>query len=135
MAATAALQNALQVNGPLTIDPHDATHMVVGAGSTVQLSTDGGKTFTSTNQQITYAALTASPAQPQILYGKTGRNVLRSDNGGRTWNALPTIKGNLQDLAADPTSANRLYLSLSYPVQVYVFDQTSGTWSSLTPKS
>jgi hypothetical protein len=56
--------------------------------------------------------------------------------GGAT--ATPTVtrvKGNLQDLAADPSNAALLYLSLSYPMEVYRFSQSDGKWSSLTPKA
>jgi len=99
------------------------------------VSQDDGTTFTPVNPQATYSSLTASPVQPEVLYGKTGTAIYRSADGGHTWKALPRLKGNLGDLAADRVSAGRLYLSLSYPSAVYRFDQEKGTWTSLTPSA
>lgn len=99
-------------------------------------SQDGGKTFILANQQATYGiSLTVSPTQPQVLYGHTAQSIYRSTNGGKTWNTLPTVKGQLYNLAADPQNPQQVYLSMSYPTEVYHFNQASRTWSSLTPKS
>ena len=42
--------------------------------------------------------------------------------------------GNLQNLVPDLHNSALLYLSLSYPMEIYRFDQTNGQWTSLTPK-
>lgn len=105
----------------------------VNGDSGLYTSNDGGKTFTQTNQDATYAALTVSPIEPQTLYGKTGRAVYRSTDGGHTWKVLPALKGNLENLAPDPQQASQLFLALSYPTATYHFDQQSNQWSSLTP--
>ena len=103
-----------------------------GGDNGVYVSNDEGKTFSSVNPQATYGFLTVAPSQPQTLYGKTGTAVYRSTDGGKTWTQLPSIKGTLANLAVDTTNPSNLYLSLSYPVQVYHLDQ--GNWTSLTPK-
>jgi hypothetical protein len=100
----------------------------------IYASTDGGKTFKLVNTGITYGSLTASTMQPHILYGRTGTGVYRSTDGGTSWQVLPHVAGNLFGLAADPHHASQVYLTLSYPTEVYHFDQTSQTWTSLTPK-
>ncbi len=100
----------------------------------IYVSKDGGKTFTPVNQTY-YAFLTASPSQPTTLYGKTGTSIYHSTDGGHTWSAMPHISGNLGNLAVDPANASQLYLSLSYPTEVYRFNPGSNAWSSLTPKA
>ncbi|HEY6407533.1 MAG TPA: hypothetical protein VIY29_08705, partial [Ktedonobacteraceae bacterium] len=101
----------------------------------IYTSPDEGKTFTLVAPQVNYASLTVSPVQSQYVYGKTGLAVYRSSNGGHTWSALPHISGNLAVLAADPSSALQVYLSLSYPTAVNRLQQNGAGWQSLTPQS
>ena len=68
-----------------------------------------------------------------MLSGRTGTGVYSSANGGKTWQTLPHVAGNLFGLAADPNNAAQVYLTLSYPTEVYHFDQASHTGTSLTP--
>jgi hypothetical protein len=101
----------------------------------VYASYDSGKTFTLVNSQATYGSLTVSPTQPQVIYGRTGTAVYRSNDGGHSWKLLPVMKGNIFSLEADPNNASQVYLSLSYPAEVYYFKQTTQKWVSLTPKA
>jgi photosystem II stability/assembly factor-like uncharacterized protein len=121
------------VFGMTTSGPHSPIYASGDSG--VYASNDGGKTFKLVYSQISFGSLTASPAQTQILYGKTGQAIYRSTDGGHSWATLPPIKGNLQDLAPDKQNSAMLYLSLSYPMQMYSFNQDSGQWTSLTPKA
>ena len=73
--------------------------------------------------------------KPQVIYGKTGLAVYRSTDGGHTWQTLPHINGNLAELAVDPSNASEVYLSLSYPTEVYRLDQNDTRWLSLTPQA
>jgi photosystem II stability/assembly factor-like uncharacterized protein len=100
----------------------------------IYVSTDSGNTFTHVYNKNFLQSLTVSPTQPQTLYGKTGTVVYRSIDGGRTWTALPRIKGNLFNLEVDPANPEQVFLSLSYPTEMYRFDKASRTWKSLTPK-
>jgi photosystem II stability/assembly factor-like uncharacterized protein len=107
----------------------------------IYASQDGGKSFTLVHPGASYSSLTASAVDPQLLYGKTSRTIFRSTDGGHTWNALPSptgSHGSLYALAADPTNAAFLYLGLSYPTEVYRYNQDSGNskpWTSLTPQA
>jgi photosystem II stability/assembly factor-like uncharacterized protein len=109
-----------------------------GDGGTY-VSTDGGNTFTLVNPNY-YAYLTVSPVAPETLYGRTGVSIYRSDDGGKTWNALPKLptaqsatNGRFESFTPDPTHVAVLYLLLSYPCGVVRYDQSSGQWTSLTP--
>jgi photosystem II stability/assembly factor-like uncharacterized protein len=114
-----------------TAGPHSPIYASGDAG--VYASQDGGKTFKLMYSQASIAALTVSPASPQVIYGKTGLTVYRSEDGGRTWSPLPHINGNLAVLAADPANPSVVYLSLSYPTAMYRLDANSKGWTSLTP--
>ncbi len=116
-----------------TAGPHSPIYASGDAG--IYSSLDGGKTFKLVYTQASFASLSVSPMQPQVIYGKTGTSVYRSDDGGHTWNALPHIAGNLAVLAADPTNASVVYLSLSYPTAIYLLSQDSKSWQSLTPQA
>ncbi|WP_126595269.1 WD40/YVTN/BNR-like repeat-containing protein [Dictyobacter aurantiacus] len=101
----------------------------------IMVSKDGGKSFSMAYADARYSALTAVPDQPEMVYGKTGRMIYKSTDGGHSWKTLPQIKGNLENLVPDPQVSSRLFLSLSYPCAVYQFDQQNPTWTSLTPKA
>ncbi len=121
------------VNDVTTAGPHSPIYASGDAG--IYSSNDGGKTFQLVYTQASFASLTAAPTHPQVIYGKTGTAVYRSDDGGKTWNTLPHISGNLAVLSADPLNALSVYLSLSYPTELYRFSQNSKDWLSLTPQA
>jgi len=124
-----------------TAGPHKSIYASGDSG--IYISNDEGATFTlvptltdsEDNPQAAHGALSISAAEQNVLYSKTGTAVYRSLDGGRTWKALPHISGNLTSVAIDPVNASQVYLSLSYPTEVYRFNQSSGIWSSLTPKA
>ncbi len=109
--------------------------MYASGDAGIYSSLDGGRTFKLVYTQASFASLAVSPTQPQIIYGKTGTNVYRSEDGGHTWNALPHVSGNLAVLAVDPTNTSSVYLSLSYPTELYRLSQNSREWMSLTPQA
>jgi photosystem II stability/assembly factor-like uncharacterized protein len=121
------------ISAVTTAGPHSPIYASGDAG--IYSSLDGGKTFQLVYTQASFASLTVSPIQPQVIYGKTGIGVYRSENGGHSWNALPHISGNLAYLAADPTNISSVYLSLSYPTELYRLSQDSNGWLSLTPQA
>ena len=116
-----------------TAGPHSPIYASGDAG--IFASHDGGKTFTLVYSQGSFASLTVSSTQPQIIYGKTGTTTYRSSDGGHTWKALPHISGNLAVLAVDPNNASQVYLSLSYPTAMYQLKPNSTGWQSLTPQT
>jgi len=100
----------------------------------IYVSHDGGKSFALVYNKSSLGEIVVAPEQPQTLYAKTGTAIYHSADGGRTWSTIPRVKGSMYSLAADPTNASQVYLSLSYPTEVYRFNQSSQGWTSLTPK-
>ena len=96
-------------------------------------STDGGKSFKLVYTQASYSALAVTSQQPLVIYGKASTTTYRSSNGGKTWSALPHISGNLAVLAVVPNHPSQVYLSLSYPTEMYMLNSTGTGWTSLTP--
>lgn len=119
------------VSDMTTAGPHSPIYASGDSG--IMASNDEGNSFKLVNAQASYASLAVSPAQTQVLYGKTGLVTYRSTDGGRTWSALPHISGNLAVLAVNPDNASLLYLSLSYPTAVYQLTSNTTAWQSLTP--
>jgi photosystem II stability/assembly factor-like uncharacterized protein len=99
----------------------------------IYASSDGGKTFKLVYTQASYSALAVSSQNPQVIYGKTASSIYRSSDGGKTWAALPHISGNLAVLAVVPGHPSEVYLSLSYPTEMYQLNAAGTGWTSLTP--
>jgi len=118
--------------------PHSPIYASVDAGTYV--SKDEGKTFTQLNQDY-HPQLVASPSQPQVLYSHSYLHITRSSDGGKTWTDLPALKsnssnaGSYSNVAVDPENGATVYLSISYPTEVYSLNLGSTTWLSLTPKA
>ncbi|WP_141727816.1 WD40/YVTN/BNR-like repeat-containing protein [Thermogemmatispora onikobensis] len=124
-----------------TAGPNQPIYASGDAG--MYISRDGGRTFTPTTRDASarsfflLTSLVAAPSNPHVLYGETATSIYRSTDDGQSWTSLPTIRGNLSELAVDPADPFQLYLSLSYPTAVYVLSgQGNGAhWQSLTPAS
>ncbi|EFH87019.1 hypothetical protein [Ktedonobacter racemifer] len=101
----------------------------------VYASQDHGKTFQQVYSAAAINSLSVSSQQPLTLYGKTGTSLYRSSDGGKSWSKLPPLQGNYFNVVAHPGDAGEVYISLSYPVAIYRFDQASQHWTSLTPKN
>ena len=119
--------------------PHSPIYASGDAGTYV--SKDEGKTFMQLNQDY-HPQLVASPSQPLVLYSHSYLHITRSSDGGKTWTDLPALKsnssnaGSYSNVAVDADNGATVYLSISYPTEVYSLALGSTTtWSSLTPKA
>ncbi len=56
------------------------------------------------------ASLAADASNPQMLYaGSSGDGLYRSDDGGATWQRLPTLGVGIPAVAVDPNDGDRIY--------------------------
>lgn len=118
-----------------TAGPHSPLYATGGQG--IYVSQDEGASFTLVSTAASYGSLVASPTTNTTLYGKAATAIYRSIDGGKNWSPLPAITGSfkhLGDLAVDPNDPGKVYLSVSYPTEMYALQQGNTTWSSLTPK-
>ncbi|MFI0481421.1 S8 family serine peptidase [Actinomadura sp. 9N215] len=98
------------LSGPVTAITVDGRRIIAG-GDTIRRSDDGGRTFRDADAgglPMSVSALATSPKAPDTVYAATatfaanglrkgGRGVLRSRDGGRTWE---NVSGGLQNLSA-----------------------------------
>jgi hypothetical protein len=74
--------------------------------------------------------LTADPFDPAILYASEDRDVLRSDDRGRTWQTIGTLEHDVRSLAASPHAAGVLYAG-TRPACVFVSRDGGRQWTEL----
>ncbi len=106
---------ALNFAVDVTLNPITPT-LYAGTGEGVYKSLDGGATWQETNQGMTANfvwAVAASPHDVEEVYASTAsRGVLRSTNGGHSWQALDVPSpGWSANLVVDPVLPERVYLS------------------------
>ena len=112
--------------------PHQPVYAAGDAG--VYTSTDDGKTFKLVYDQHPYYSLAVTTQNSQLLYGKTGTNLYRSSDGGRSWTVLPHLSGGtFSVLVVVPNDPSEIYASLSYPTELYRLNANGSGWTSLTP--
>jgi photosystem II stability/assembly factor-like uncharacterized protein len=108
----------------LAIDPSDPAHILAGAGGGgVWESRDGGAMWaprTDRKPTLATGAIAFDPSNPAIVYAGTGEGdfftrlgagLLRSTNGGRTWNMRhrgPFVGCGFFDLVVDPLNGNHV---------------------------
>ena len=118
--------------------PHNPIYASGDEGTYV--SKDEGKTFTQLNQDY-HPQLVASPSQPLVLYSHSYLHITKSSDGGKTWTDLPALKsnnnnaGSYSNVAVDADNGQTVFLSISYPTEVYSLALGNTTWTSLTPKA
>ncbi len=119
----------LEVNG----------NLVVQAGSRIFLSTDAGTTWNSvalpaSGTQISVATALAAPSASVVYAGTQLGDIYRVQLVGTTWQAPVVLTrprpGYVSDLIADPTNANRLWVTYSMVGggHVYRSDDGGTTW-------
>jgi photosystem II stability/assembly factor-like uncharacterized protein len=70
------------------------------------------------------ASLAVDPLDPQLLYaGTVSHGVYRSDNGGQSWQPLPTLRKGIPDIAIDPQEPDNIYILAAWE---RVYDSRDG---------
>jgi photosystem II stability/assembly factor-like uncharacterized protein len=123
---------SLEAANSLLVDPFDSERVYAGVARGVEISYDGGQTwsnFIEIDPPAAYAdanwywpiVLRASPTTEGELFAGfshkdenylfTAGSIARSIDGGQTWNqtTLPDIVGDLRDMAIDPTNPSVMY--------------------------
>jgi len=127
----------------VAVDPADATHILVGAaGGGVWESKDAGATWTPrTDFQASLAigAIAFDPSRSQTVYAGTGEGdfygwlgtgLLRSTDGGTTWNVraqAPFVGAGFYDLVVDPLNGQHMLAATT----AGLFESSDGgaTWA------
>jgi photosystem II stability/assembly factor-like uncharacterized protein len=117
---------------------------VTDAWSGVNLSSDGGKTWTASNQGISsngglsgdaipVFSITVSPQNPDVLWAGTQgiRGIFKSTDGGKTWQKKDNgvIENNglsLRGFTVDPKSPDTVYAAAEISSSVWAGQQRNG---------
>ena len=101
-----------------------------GGNMGVRQSTDGGFNWRTTwNERVDFHAMTASPANPDNLWGSYGGKLYRSTDAGAAWTVVNPQPPSMRGLAADPKDAETIYAT----TQAGISKSTDGgeTWDPL----
>lgn len=101
-----------------------------GGNMGVRQSTDGGFNWQTTwNDRVDFHAMTASPANPDNLWGYYGGKLYRSTNGGSEWSVVNAQPPTTRALAADPEAPETIYAT----TQAGISKSTDAgkTWNAL----
>lgn len=101
-----------------------------GGNMGVRQSTDGGFDWrTLWNERVDFHAMTASPANPEHLWGYYAGKLYRSTDAGTTWAVANDKPPATRALAADPKDTQTLYAT----TQAGISKSTDGgaTWTPL----
>ena len=126
--------------GSLVIHPDDPRILWAGTSGGVFKSTNGGASWTPTNQGLTglrISALAVAPSDPETLYAAvrapfSGTGVFRSTDGGATWTRAsasprpPNPLALVLELAVHPRNPNVVYAAT--PQGLYKTGTGRGPW-------
>ena len=127
----------------VTVDPNNASTYYVGApAGGIWKSTDAGvnwQPLTDYLPQIGVSGIAIDPSNSNIIYIATGDDdagdsysvgVMKSIDGGTTWNTTGTMTGNpdsMNDIYIDPNNSNQLIVATN--TGVYKSTNAGGSWS------
>lgn len=111
----------------IAISPANPQVILIGSATGgIFRSSDGGNSFRATSDDqadLAIGSLAFAPSEPQIVYagcgdtrsGYLGSGVLRSMDGGRSWqrvsNQTLPAPGQISKITVDPANANRVYVA------------------------
>lgn len=122
-------------------DPNNSNIIYVGApAGGIWKSTDAGNNWTPLGDELSVIGISAiaiAPTNSNVIYLATGDadgnntysiGVMKSTDGGLTWNEAGNVNGNLRDIIVDPTNENVAYVATNSGV----LKTTNGgnTWNS-----
>jgi photosystem II stability/assembly factor-like uncharacterized protein len=124
----------------MAVHPERPEHIYVGTdGIGVFNSFDAGLTWQEINQGLSGVkptALVVAPDDPDTVYTKIDRGLLKSVNGGQSWRLLGFQGGfpTRTKLAIDPYQPERLYFGHGCPdtVCLWISDDAGESWISVT---
>jgi len=77
------------------------------------------------------ACLALDPDDPNVVYaGTKGRGIIRSDDGGRTWQPLGMEGHTVKAISVSPAQADRIFAG-TRPAYLFMSDDKGHTWREL----
>ena len=131
----------------IAIDPTNAQVIYASGTTGIRKTTNGGGSWSLVSPQTPYR-LAVDPFAPSTLYAISGtvtsgpriantNLVVKSTNGGVTWNTVYTASLQLNDILVNPNTANAVYVALgstgSGSAQVARSLDGGATWGLILP--
>lgn len=118
----------------VAVDPANKCNIYVSDGLNIYKSIDCSRTWNLiySEQRPTerFVGLAIDFANPNIVYGaELNGDVLKSVDGGASWQAIKRFDTELQAIQTDPQTANRLYVA-SHTRGLYRSDDSGQTWNT-----
>ena len=106
-------------------------HPIIGGNLGFQKSEDGGFTWKKisdgVNGPVDFHAMSVSKTNPKTIYGWYQGNVQRSDDEGKTWNAISQTTFPIVSLETDSRDENRVYAAS--PLGMYISNDKGISWN------
>ncbi len=94
------------------------------------VSTDGGVTWTQVSQgagaPVDFHQMDVSEADPKVVFGAYAGSLQASRDGGMSWSVVGPAPEGLIDLAASPSSVDRLYAATRFGL--WLSEDGGATW-------
>jgi photosystem II stability/assembly factor-like uncharacterized protein len=121
----------------LAVDPQDGQQIYAGAEGrpAVYYTQDGGESWWPASGNSLFGSVYAvafDPQHPRTLYGAMNTLLVRTRDGGGTWEKLFTAHAQFSSLAVDPRDPQTIYAGARAPYTVYGRD---GPWEGGVYKS
>lgn len=113
----------------IAVDPSDS-NTVYATADGVMKSTDGGKSWSKVNdgtQQIV-----VSSSRPEVVYLRSGGNILRSGDRGATWTTARPVTNKpygLSTIAVDPSNPDKMFAG-TWGQGIFFSKDGGTTWST-----
>ena len=126
----------------IAVDPQGSGTIYVGStAGGIRKSVDGGITWSAVNSGLTslgVVALAMDASGPQTVYAGNAGSLLKTGDGGSTWQNLPAISGSVTSVAADPSRPGIVYAAVfSNLANGSIRKSIDGgiTWATLFPST
>ncbi|MBI3972754.1 MAG: hypothetical protein HY332_15875 [Chloroflexi bacterium] len=123
----------------VAVDVNNELAVTAAGESGVWQMANGGNAWSKISETRLGWSLAIDPHQPNTLYATDVelQRVLKSADGGASWNAVYSTQRQMRDILVDPHTPNTIYIAGTAPdglAQVFRSTDGGATWKALLPE-